>query len=78
VGEANLEIAPVPVAQDLWTASPVHDPANAAILSAALPANPGSEASVRALPDGAAADRDCAATEFEVLAPPLLLPGRKS
>jgi hypothetical protein len=42
---ANLQIAPLPVAQDLWAASPVHDPANAAIKSAGLPANLGSEAS---------------------------------
>jgi hypothetical protein len=44
---ANLQIAPLPVAQDLWTASPVHEPANAAITSAALPATLGSEASLR-------------------------------
>jgi hypothetical protein len=44
---ANLQIAPLPVAQDLWTASPVHDPTNAAILSAALPADLGPEASRR-------------------------------
>jgi hypothetical protein len=44
---ANLQIAPLAVAQDLWAASPVHDPANAAILSAALPANLGPEASPR-------------------------------
>lgn len=44
---ANLQIAPLPVAQDLWAASPVHAPANAAIVSAALPANLGSEASSR-------------------------------
>jgi ERF superfamily len=44
---ANLQIAPLPVAQDLWAASPAHDPADAPILSAALPANLGSEASPR-------------------------------
>jgi hypothetical protein len=44
---ANLQIAPLPVAQDLWAASPAHDPANAAIMSAALPANLGSEAAPR-------------------------------
>lgn len=44
---ANLQIAPLPVAQDLWAASPVHDPANAATVSAASPANFGSEASPR-------------------------------
>lgn len=43
---ADLQIAPLPVAQDLWAASPVHDPANAAIVSAA-PANLGSDASPR-------------------------------
>jgi hypothetical protein len=42
---ANLQIAPLPVAQDLWAASPVHDPANAAILSAPLSAKLGSETS---------------------------------
>lgn len=44
---ANLQIAPLPVAQNLWAASPIHTPANAAITSAALPANPGAEASPR-------------------------------
>jgi ERF superfamily protein len=44
---ANLQIAPVPVAQDLWTASPVHDPANTAIPGAILPAKLGSETSLR-------------------------------
>jgi hypothetical protein len=42
---ANLQIAPLPIAQDLWAASPAHDPANAAILNAALPTKLGSEAS---------------------------------
>ncbi|MCP3460026.1 ERF family protein [Bradyrhizobium sp. CCGUVB23] len=44
---ANLQIAPLPAAQELWAASPVHGPANAAFRSAALPANLGSEASPR-------------------------------
>ncbi|MGY8678199.1 ERF family protein [Bradyrhizobium sp. UFLA05-153] len=44
---ANLQIAPLPAAQDLWAASPVHGPANASFRSAALPANLGSEASPR-------------------------------
>lgn len=38
---ANLQIAPLPVAQDLWSASPVHDSAN--ITRAALPAKLGLE-----------------------------------
>jgi hypothetical protein len=43
---ANLKIAPLPVAQGLWTASPVHDPANAAAIPGAiLPAKLGSETS---------------------------------
>lgn len=37
----NLQIAPLPVAQDLWSASPVHDSAN--ITRAALPVNLGPE-----------------------------------
>lgn len=43
----NLQIAPLPVAHDLWAASPIHNPANAAITSADLPANFGAEASPR-------------------------------
>lgn len=39
---ANLQIAPLPVAQELWKASPVHDPA---VCGAALTANLGSEVS---------------------------------
>ncbi|WBL80350.1 ERF family protein [Bradyrhizobium xenonodulans] len=42
---ANLQISPLPIAQELWTASPVHDPTNAGIASAALPTRPSSEAS---------------------------------
>ncbi|MBR1364851.1 ERF family protein [Bradyrhizobium ottawaense] len=41
---ANLQIAPLPVAQELWTASPVHDPANLAVSAASLAANLDSEA----------------------------------
>ena len=44
---ANLQIAPAPVAQDLWAASPVHDPADTAIPGAILPAKLGSETSPR-------------------------------
>ncbi|OSI77934.1 single-stranded DNA-binding protein [Bradyrhizobium canariense] len=44
---ANLQIAPVPVAQELWAASPVHGPADTAIGTAPFPVNLGSEASVR-------------------------------
>ncbi|WP_377827420.1 ERF family protein [Bradyrhizobium lupini] len=39
---ANLQIAPLPVAQDLWAASPAHNPASAT--SAVFPVNLGSEA----------------------------------
>ncbi|MBR1329028.1 ERF family protein [Bradyrhizobium ottawaense] len=39
---ANLQIAPLPVAQELWAASPVHDPANVA--AAPVPISFGSEA----------------------------------
>ncbi|MGY3343516.1 ERF family protein [Bradyrhizobium sp. USDA 4470] len=42
---ANLQISPLPIAQELWAASPVHDPTNARLASAALPAHLGSEAS---------------------------------
>lgn len=42
---ANLQIAPLSIAQELWATSPVHHPANAAITSAGLPANLGAEAS---------------------------------
>ncbi|MCP3472119.1 ERF family protein [Bradyrhizobium sp. CCGUVB1N3] len=41
---ANLQIAPLPVAEELWAASPVHRPPNAAVGTAALPSL-GSEAS---------------------------------
>ncbi|MBR0826160.1 DUF968 domain-containing protein [Bradyrhizobium manausense] len=41
----SLQIAPLPVAQDLWAASPVHDPA--VVSTAPLPATFGSEASPR-------------------------------
>ena len=34
---ANLQIAPLPVAQELWAASPVHDPANVAVGTAPVP-----------------------------------------
>ncbi|MGR4929869.1 ERF family protein [Bradyrhizobium sp. CAR08] len=44
---ANLQIAPLPVAQELWAASPVHGPADTAIGTAPFPVNLGSEASVR-------------------------------
>ncbi|RZN05387.1 single-stranded DNA-binding protein, partial [Bradyrhizobium genosp. SA-3] len=43
----NLQIAPLPVAQDLWAASPVHGPAEAAVSTAPRPANLGSEAQPR-------------------------------
>ncbi|BBO07662.1 ERF family protein [Bradyrhizobium ottawaense] len=33
---ANLQIAPLPVAQELWAASPVHDPANVAAAPVAI------------------------------------------
>jgi hypothetical protein len=39
---ANLQIAPLPVAQDLWAASPAHNPAS--VPSAVFPVNLGSEA----------------------------------
>lgn len=42
---ANLQIAPLPVAQDLWAASPVHGPANVAVSAAPVPIGFGSEAS---------------------------------
>jgi hypothetical protein len=42
---ANLQIAPLPIAQDLWAASPVHGPAEAAVKAAPLAAILGSEAS---------------------------------
>jgi hypothetical protein len=42
---ANMQIAPLPVAQDLWVASPVHSPSSAAVLSAAVPSRTGEEAS---------------------------------
>jgi hypothetical protein len=41
---ANLQIAPLPVAQELWAASPIHDPANVAVGAASLAANLDSEA----------------------------------
>ncbi|GLR92347.1 ERF family protein [Bradyrhizobium iriomotense] len=42
---ANLQITPLPIAQELWAASPVHDQANAGIASPALPTHLGSGAS---------------------------------
>ncbi|BBC01165.1 MULTISPECIES: ERF family protein [Bradyrhizobium] len=42
---ANLKIEPLQVAQDLWTASPIHSPMTAAAVSAAAPSPLGSEAS---------------------------------
>ncbi|MGY3238684.1 hypothetical protein ACVMAJ_005574 [Bradyrhizobium sp. USDA 4448] len=42
---ANLQISPLPIAQELWAASPAHDPTNAGLASAALPTHLGSEAS---------------------------------
>lgn len=39
---ANLQVAPLPVAQHLWTTSPAHNPAS--VTSAAFPVNLGSEA----------------------------------
>ncbi|MDH2348923.1 ERF family protein [Bradyrhizobium sp. SSUT77] len=42
---ANLQVAPLPIAQQLWAASPVHDQTEAAIASAASPTHLGSEAS---------------------------------
>lgn len=42
---ANLQISPLPIAQQLWAASPVHDPTSAEIGSAALSPRLGSEAS---------------------------------
>ncbi|MGY4286208.1 hypothetical protein ACVWXO_005428 [Bradyrhizobium sp. LM2.7] len=39
---ANLQIAPLPVAQDLWAASPAHN--HASVTSAVFPVNLGSEA----------------------------------
>lgn len=41
---ANLQIAPLPVAHDLWAASPVHTAAEVAVKTAPLAANLGSEA----------------------------------
>ncbi|MDF0497967.1 ERF family protein [Bradyrhizobium yuanmingense] len=40
---ANLQIAPLPVAQDLWAASPAHGPAEAAVKTTPLAANLGLE-----------------------------------
>ncbi|GLR91087.1 ERF family protein [Bradyrhizobium iriomotense] len=42
---ANLQIAPLPIAQELWAASPVHDQANVGIASPALATHLGSGAS---------------------------------
>ncbi|QIG91089.1 ERF family protein [Bradyrhizobium sp. 6(2017)] len=42
---ANLQIIPLQVAHDLWAASPIHSPLDAAVVSAAGPARQGSEAS---------------------------------
>lgn len=42
---SNLQISPLPIAQELWAASPVHDPSNAGIASGAPTAHLGSEAS---------------------------------
>lgn len=39
---ANLQISPLPIARELWAASPVHEQANAGIASPALPAHLGS------------------------------------
>jgi len=41
---ANLQIAPLPVAQELWAASPVHGPADITVSLAPHPAKLGSEA----------------------------------
>ena len=38
----DLQISPLPIAQELWAASPVHDQTNAGVASAALPAHLGS------------------------------------
>ncbi|MDH2349934.1 ERF family protein [Bradyrhizobium sp. SSUT112] len=39
---SNLQISPLPIAQELWAASPAHDPAS--VTSAVFPVNLGSEA----------------------------------
>ncbi|OPY94246.1 single-stranded DNA-binding protein [Bradyrhizobium sacchari] len=44
---ANLQIAPLPLAQELWAASPVHGPADTAVGAAAVLANLGAEAESR-------------------------------
>lgn len=44
---ANLQIAPLPMAQELWAASPVHGPANVAVSTAPVSISFGSEASSR-------------------------------
>ncbi|WP_439401362.1 ERF family protein [Bradyrhizobium sp. DASA03068] len=44
---ANLQIAPLPLAQELWAASPVHGPADNAAGAAAVLANLGAEAASR-------------------------------
>ncbi|MCP1853276.1 MULTISPECIES: ERF family protein [unclassified Bradyrhizobium] len=42
---ANLKIEPLQVAHDLWSASPIHRPLDAAVVGAAAPPRPGSEVS---------------------------------
>ncbi|WP_407192921.1 ERF family protein [Bradyrhizobium sp. STM 3566] len=44
---ANLQIAPLPLAQELWAASPVHGRADSAVGAAAVLANLGAEAASR-------------------------------
>jgi hypothetical protein len=44
---ADMQIAPLPVAKDLWTASPVHEAASAAPLNGGHPSTLGKKASPR-------------------------------
>ncbi|MCA1495203.1 MULTISPECIES: ERF family protein [unclassified Bradyrhizobium] len=44
---ANLQIAPLPVAQDLWATSPIHGPTGSAVGAPAVLANLGAEAASR-------------------------------
>ncbi|WP_375048884.1 ERF family protein [Bradyrhizobium sp. 8-10B] len=44
---ANLQITPLQVAHDLWAASPIHSPLDAAVVNGAAPSRRESEASLR-------------------------------
>jgi hypothetical protein len=55
---ANLQIAPLPVAQELWAASPVHDPANVPVSVAPVPITFGEGPYERPVPNRARASHN--------------------